>query len=402
MNLAWKDLSRQAPRFVLTGVGLGLLFTVVLAMSGIYRGLTVEATQLADSLGPDLWVVQRDTRGPFAERSAVPEPLRERLRLLEGVSAVRSFTYTTLQREMAGTSLRVALAGLDWPEDGGGRLPLRAGRPLESAHREMIADESLGLALGARVPFGDDTWTVVGLTRGFVSAGGDGVAFVTLSDAAAILTWQAPDAIRAEREARAARLDRSDLASLTLGERVRDDRASLPVLPPFSPHAMIVSLAPGADEAAIVAKLAAWPDITAYTAAGQRALLLGGVVEKSRMQLGVFRALLSVVSAIIMALILYNMTVAKSREIALLKLMGARTSVIVGMILQESLLLGATGLGVAVGLGKLTFDHFPRRVVVTSFELGGMAALVVLICIVASLAGIWRALRIPPTLLLAG
>jgi putative ABC transport system permease protein len=43
-------------------------------------------------------------------------------------------------------------------------------------------------------------------------------------------------------------------------------------------------------------------------------------------------------------LILYNMTVAKSYEIALLKLMGARTRVVVGMILQQSLLLGGDRL----------------------------------------------------------
>jgi putative ABC transport system permease protein len=53
------------------------------------------------------------------------------------------------------------------------------------------------------------------------------------------------------------------------------------------------------------------------------ALLLRGVIDKARQQIGLFRVLLSIVSAIIVALILYNMTVAKTHEIALLKLMGA-------------------------------------------------------------------------------
>ena len=35
MNLAWKDIRRQKLRFVFTGLGLGLLFSIVLAMGGI-------------------------------------------------------------------------------------------------------------------------------------------------------------------------------------------------------------------------------------------------------------------------------------------------------------------------------------------------------------------------------
>lgn len=72
------------------------------------------------------------------------------------------------------------------------------------------------------------------------------------------------------------------------------------------------------------------------------------------------------------------------------------------MILQQSLLLGAIGYGMAVAIGSVAFDHFPRRVVVTPVELAGLAGLVVVISVLASFAGIVRALRIPPTLVLAG
>jgi hypothetical protein len=65
MNLALRDLRHQLRRFVATGVGLGLLFAVVLAMGGIYRGLVEDATVLVDLMGADLWIVQRGTRGPF-------------------------------------------------------------------------------------------------------------------------------------------------------------------------------------------------------------------------------------------------------------------------------------------------------------------------------------------------
>ena len=52
-------------------------------------------------------------------------------------------------------------------------------------------------------------------------------------------------------------------------------------------------------------------------------MLLMGVVERSRRQLGLFRVLLTIVSGIIMALILYTLTLDKLHDIALLKLIGA-------------------------------------------------------------------------------
>ena len=101
-----------------------------------------------------------------------------------------------------------------------------------------------------------------------------------------------------------------------------------------------------AEEVALELNLS--PDLSAYTTQGQRDLLLKGVVEKSRQQLGLFRAILSVVSGIVVSLIIYTMTVAKTHDIALLKLMGARVSVVVKLVTHQALLLGAIGYGFAL------------------------------------------------------
>ena len=50
------------------------------------------------------------------------------------------------------------------------------------------------------------------------------------------------------------------------------------------------------------------------------------MVDKARRQLGLFRVLLIIISTIIMALILYTLTLDKIHDIALLKLIGARNS----------------------------------------------------------------------------
>ena len=72
LNLALKDITNNLGRFALTTFGIGMLLMIVMGMAGIYRGLLEDATVLINRIDADLWVVQQDTRGPFAELSRVP------------------------------------------------------------------------------------------------------------------------------------------------------------------------------------------------------------------------------------------------------------------------------------------------------------------------------------------
>src|SRR5690606_9517112 len=158
----------------------GLLLMIVLGMSGIYRGMIVDALVLVDHIDADLWVVQRSTRGPFAEISRVPSNLQDRLRAVPGVAGARNFVLHTVQREHHGRPLRMSVQGLTWPEDRGEWLHIVEGTLLAQPHYHMIADRSLGLSLGEQVQLGRDSYTVVGITQGMASSGGDGLAFFTV------------------------------------------------------------------------------------------------------------------------------------------------------------------------------------------------------------------------------
>ena len=85
MNLAYRDVRHNLFRFVLTCFGLSLLMAVVLSMVGIYNGLVVDALTIARASSVDLWVVEAETRGPFAEASRIPGSTREAIARLHGV-----------------------------------------------------------------------------------------------------------------------------------------------------------------------------------------------------------------------------------------------------------------------------------------------------------------------------
>lgn len=403
MNLAVHDIRHNLGRFVLTAVGIGLLLMVVLGMSGIYRGMIDDALVVLDRIGADLWVVQRGTRGPFAEISRVPANLDDRLRSVPGVASARNFVSHSIQRERHGAPLRIAVQGLAWPEDKGEWVNLTAGRPLAQAHYEMIADRSLGLALGERLALGKDVYTVVGLTDGMVSSGGDGLAFFTVRDAQAIQFDLDGEAIRLERAARQGRASSQDIGNIqpALLERGGGASSGIPAFGPPMVSAVLVRMMEGASEAQAIQTISGWPDVTVHTVGDERELLLAGMIDKARRQIGLFRILLVIISTIIMALIIYTLTLDKIHDIAMLKLMGARNGLIAGLILQQALLLGALGYGIAWYLGKWVFPRFPRRVLVTGDDLWSLAFVVLGIAVVSSLLGLWKALRVEPNKVLS-
>jgi putative ABC transport system permease protein len=398
MNLAVRDIRHNAGRFVFTTVGIGMLLMIVMGMGGIYRGIVEDATLLIDRVGADLWIVQRDTRGPFAEVSRVPSNLVHRALAVPGVRSTREFVYHTIQRERDGKPLRIAVLGLSWPTDRGEWIPLTAGRGLARGHFEMIADASLGLSLGETIALGKETYTVVGLTSSMISSSGDGLAFFTVSDAQAIQFDSPGEAVRLERAAREARGARSELGlkQPPLLEQAARPSVELPAIARPGVSAVMVTVAPGADVRRVAAIIAGWGDVTVHDRQAQAEFLLKGSVEKSRRQIGLFRVLLTVIAAIIMALILYTLTLDKVHSIALLKLIGAPNAVILGLIMQQALALGVLGFGIAYLVGLRLFPMFPRRVILTTDDLLQLALIVLGISVASSVLGIWKAMRVEP------
>ena len=398
MNLALKDIRHNLGRFILTTVGVGLLLMIVMGMGGIYRGVIEDATLLIDRVGADLWVVQRNTRGPFAEISRVPSSLVHRVQAVPGVQMAREFVYHTIQRERAGKPLRIAVLGLSWPTDKGEWLPLSAGRHLRQNHFEMIADESLRLPVDSQIALGKDTYRVVGTSRNFISSNGDGIAFVTVQDAQAIQFDVPGEGVRLERAARDARGQTFEAAMKqpALLDNANRPTLELPAIARPQLSAVMVTVQPGMEIDEVAAIIAGWSDVSVFTHEGQRELLLKGSVEKIKAQIGLFRVLLTIIAAIIMALILYTLTLDKIHSIALLKLIGAPNHVILGLILQQALLLGGMGFGIAYLLGQRVFPLFPRRVIITDGDVLQLGMIVLGISVASSVLGIWKALQVSP------
>lgn len=398
MNLAIRDVRRHFTRFVGTAVGLGLLLSVVVAMQGIYAGMVDDATILTRAMGADLWVVQHDTRGPFAEGSRLDPSVEARAAAVPGVRTARPYTYQLIQREHRGTIMRIALVGLGWPDDPGRSLPLVRGRRLEQPHGEIIVDASLGLGLGESLTLADEQYRVVGLTKNALTSGGDSVAFMSVADAELVAFDQPAEAAILERHRVLERLRRTDLGrgQPALEDLVTDPRWRPPAHA-WPPVAAVLVEADPHRLAEVRDVMRSWGDVSVYSQAEEEALLLGGVVQRARMQIGLFTVILTLTAAVIVMMVMYNLTLEKTHDLAVLKLMGAPRRRLLGLVLQQAWFLGVLGYGVALLMGELVFPHFPRRVLITE-NISMVAPLATMgIVTLASILGLAHVMRIDPS-----
>ncbi|HEY6007793.1 MAG TPA: ABC transporter permease [Geobacteraceae bacterium] len=400
MNLAMRDIRYHRGRFLLTSIGLGLLLGVVMSMGGIYRGLFADALAVLNATGADVWVVQQDTNGPFAENSRIPEDLKYRIRAVPGVAEASPLSFQTIQIERKGKPFRFFLIGYEL-NGFGGPPGIIAGRNIRQKHYEMVVAKATRMELGETLHLGLHDYTVVGLTGKVVSSGGDPAVYVSLADAQDIQFKKDNDAIRNDRERIGANLADVQTLSPVQAKFLQQNIAGI-TESTHTVNTVVARLAPGADLREVQERISRWNHFRPLSSAEQTKVLTKGMIEKARMQLGLFRIILLVISAVIISLIIYTSTIDKIKVIATLKLIGSQNRVIIGMILQQSLLMGVIAYGIGYVLILFTYEKFPRRIVLEAFDLQALFVIVIAICTLSSFAGIRKALKVEPAQALGG
>ena len=396
INLAGRDIVHSWGKFVLTGIGLGLLIGVTLTMAGVYRGMVDDAGALLSNSGADLWVVQQGTQGPYAESSSLRDDVVRSVRGLPGVARAANATYLTMQVRKGSADVRAMVVGFE-PGQPGEPGYLVAGRHITRSHYEAVADIRTGFALGDRIRIRRHDYTVVGLTRRMVSAGGDPMVFIALKDAQEAQFLKDNDAIRNERERTAANpnLNRPGVPGLL--DAIQASQASS-----HSVNTVLVQLRPGFSADAVAEPIRRWKHLEAFTRPQMEEILVAKLIATSARQIGMFLVILAIVSAAIVAFIIYTMTLGKIREIAVLKLIGTSNRTIAAMIFQQALGLGL--IGFVVGKVSATFwaPVFPKYVLLESGDAARGLAAVLLICALASTLAIRAALKIDPAAAIGG
>jgi putative ABC transport system permease protein len=414
ISLAGRDILHSWGKFVLTGLGLGLLIGVTLTMAGVYRGMVDDARALLNNSGADLWVVQQDTQGPYAESSSLRDDVVRSVLGMPGVARAANVTYLTMQvrrldgedsgvassaglsSNVAGEEVRAMVVGFEAGQPGEPGY-LVAGRHITRSHYEAVVDVRTGFEIGDRIRIRRHDYDVVGLTRRMVSSGGDPMVFIPLKDAQEAQFLKDNDAIVNERARTAANpgLNRPGVPGLL--EAVQASQANN-----RNVNAILLQVQAGADAESVAEPIRRWKHLEAYTRVQMEEILVSKLIANSAKQIGMFLVILAIVSAAIVAFIIYTMTLGKIREIAVLKLIGTHNRTIAGVILQQALGLGLIGFVVGKISATIWAPVFPKYVLLeTGDAVRGLLAVVV-ICALASTLAIRAALKVDPAAAIGG
>ncbi len=399
ISLAGRDIAHSWGKFVFTGVGLGLLIGVTMTMAGVYRGMVDDAKVLLDNSGADLWVVQQGTLGPYAEASSIYDDEYRGILGMAGVDAAANVTYLTSQISQGDLDVRVMVAGIVTTVLGLPGQPrfLVKGRHITRGHYEAVADVKTGFNIGDEVKIRRNHYTVVGLTKRMVSSSGDPMLFIPLKDAQEAQFLKDNDAILNQRRRTAANPAFNNPAVPGLLDAVLASQSVNPFV-----NAVLVRVKAGFTPEQVAEPIRKWKRLQVYTRAQMESILIEKLIKTAAKQIAMFLVILAIVSAAIVAFIIYTLTIGKIREIAVLKLIGTKNRTIAAMIIQQSIGLGL--IGFVIGKIAATFwaPVFPKYILLEPSDAATGFVLIMVICVLASLIAIRAALKVDPAEAIGG
>ena len=393
ISLAGRDILHAWGKFLFTGFGLGLLIGVTLTMAGVYRGMVDDAQVLLDNSAADLWVVQKDTLGPYAEPSSLPDDTWRAVANISGVASASNVTYLTMQVSSVSGETRALVTGIanTGPASAGWPLILLAGRQVSKNHYEAVADIASGFKLGEQIHIRRNRYRIVGLTQRMVSSSGDPMIFIPLLDAQQAQFLKSNDAIAQNRR----RINQNPIFNNPRSPEVLDAVLALQESN-TQVNAVLVQLKAQADPKQVAEDMRRWLRLQVYDREQMEHILVGKLIATSARQILMFLVILAVVSAAIVAFIIYTLTMGKIREIAVLKLIGTHNKSIISMIIQQALALGIIGFMVGKIAATAWAPFFPKYVLLmTQDTITGLLA-VLCMCVIASFVAIYAALRVNP------
>jgi putative ABC transport system permease protein len=341
-----RDLQFRRRRFLIAALATSVVFAMTLIMAGMSNGLDAEIDRLVDSFHADSWVVARGASGPFTATKFVVEDDVDRVKEASGVRAASPMI--TARATIGTTSLKdvnligYVPGGVGAPEVTEGREPRRSG--------EILVDDELDADVGSNVVISGKRERVVGKVGDLRYNFGVHTVLMTLEDAQDLSFAGQP------------------LASAVITKGVpREHLAGLTVLTNDQVKA----------------------DLERPTQSGKQSI-------------DFIQALLWIVAAGIIALIVYLTALERVRDFAVLKATGTSNSTLFGALAFQAVVLSLVSAVVAIAIALALAPFFPFQIVIASSAYVLLAVVAIVVGLVASLAGLRRAVGVDPAIAFGG
>lgn len=347
LTAALRDLQWRKRRFVIAIVGTGLVFAMTLVLTGLANGFRVEATRTVDALGFPSYLVKTGAPGPFLGSSPFPAAQLQQVGRLPGVTTAVPLVYGSATMPDGGSARNVNVFGA--PPQGPGMPAMSAGR-VPTLPYEVAVSNTMNRPVGTRIEIGSKTMEIVGLVDDSTALAGQPNIFLTVEGAQQLL------------------FSGQQLIS-SIGLR------GIPVNMPNGFRTV--------DRAGAV------EDLSRALNGARRAMTL-------------MAGLLWVVAALIVGSMIYVSAIERTRDFAVFKAVGVPSRSILGGLAVQAVIVAVLAAVLGGVLSVLLGPLFPMRVDIPTAAFVALPILAVVIGLLASVAGLRRAVTVDPALAFGG
>jgi putative ABC transport system permease protein len=347
IRIALKDLQWRSRRVVIAILGAALVLAMALVMSGLSAGFDNESARTVALARATNWVVDAGGTGPFLQPSPLNATTVSAIVSLVGRNHAAPIIFSrqsvsTNTGAPFGTHEHVNLVGVE---------PYRIGSPKASDGKplagpgEVVVDSSLGAKIGSTIRLGTHTFRVVGKVRG------------------ARLLAGVPNVYIAFRDAQKMNFGGKDLATAVVTDQ---DLVAPPGTKSLSnSEAQIDGLRP---------------------------------VVNAKKTITMVRSLLWLVAALIVGSVMYLSALERSKDFAVLKGMGAKSSALGGSLAVQAAALGICASVIGGVIAMLIAPLFPISSEIPQSAYLLLPLLAVIVGLVASIGAAKRMFSIQPAL----
>jgi putative ABC transport system permease protein len=347
LNITLRNMQFRWRQLLIAIVGAALVFAMALLVTGLKQAFKTQADRALDSIGGDAWVLPAGAARPFTGFTSMKAADADLIRAVPGVR--RASPVLVIEQNIQKGSDFKQLAVVGHPIGGLGEPPPEEGR---RSHRsgEVVADRSLGFDLGETFTLRGHRFTAVGLVSDKTYGGGIPLVYLPIEDLQDLAFNKTPIA----------------KAVVITG----------------TPHGL-------PREFKVMSHVQVRDDLLRPLRSAESA------INNTRL-------LLWLVAAVIVGAVMYMSALERVRDFAVLKAVGATTRTLVVSLAVEAVLACLIAAGLSVGIAQLLLPIFPLPITYTLGAYAALPVIAVVVGVLASLAGVRRAVRTDPALAFAG
>lgn len=365
-----KDMAYRKARVVLTTLGVTVLVMLILILGGIMNGLRFQAQHYVKSTGADIWISKERSGGAFVGFSLLnPEYLafiqREKGIIRESYSPL---IFAQARPVIHGKETKAVVVGYKIGKLGGpkdqfelseGRLFISSKyedyRPEDKPPLEVIVDEYTELEIGEKIELGGKQLKVVGKVKGFSFVFDTPLLFMDLR---------------------------------TAQDAVLDNIIYV--------NTFIAKVAPGFSPTEMARKLDELSSVEVRTQSETIETILKNFVTEPMKGVQFLRGMLWLAAGIIVSMITYVTTLEKTREIGVMKAIGAPNRYVISLALKQVIVMAISGLTAGIILAVGAVPLFPIFVLLNFKEALLVVVITFGVCGIGGLLAARRAVSVDP------